>query len=74
MGRVVSVHAGAGDTLSKEARDAIEVELDGIVGDRHRGFFRENWKDDKQAEGVIRRMSDIGQRCRLKSLPAFSRQ
>ena len=55
VGRVVSVHAGAGGTLSKEARDAIEVELDGIVGDRHRGFFRENWKDDKQAEGVIRR-------------------
>lgn len=55
MGRVVSVHAGASGTLSKETRDAIEVELDGIVGDRHRGFFRENWKDDKQAEGVIRR-------------------
>jgi hypothetical protein len=55
VGKVVSVHVGAGDTLGKEVCDAIEVELDGIVGDRHRGFSRKNWKDDKQPEGTIRR-------------------
>jgi hypothetical protein len=55
VGRVVSVHCGAGDTLGKEARDVIEVELDGIVSDRHRGYTRKNWKGDKQSEGIIRR-------------------
>ena len=55
VGRVVSVHSGAGDTLGKEARDVIEVGLDGVIDDRHRGFIRKNWKDDKQPEGVIRR-------------------
>ena len=52
VGKVVSVHAGAGDTLGT---GPIEVGLDGIVGNRHRGFFRKNWKDDKQPEGVTRR-------------------
>ena len=54
-GRVVSVCVGTGDTLTKEARDAIEVALDGIVGDRHRGLSRQNWEGDKQAEGTLRR-------------------
>jgi MOSC domain-containing protein YiiM len=54
-GKVVSVHVGAADTLSKELRSSIEVALDGIVGDRHRGLARPCWEGDKQAEGVVRR-------------------
>jgi MOSC domain-containing protein YiiM len=54
-GRVVSVHIGEHNTLEKLARDEIEVTLDGIVGDRHRGISRKNWQGDKQAEGSERR-------------------
>lgn len=54
-GTVVSVHAGSNDDLSKEQRDTIEVALDGIVGDRHRGIERTAWAGDKQPEGTRRR-------------------
>jgi MOSC domain-containing protein YiiM len=53
---VVSVHVGEVDSLSKASCDSIRVELDGIVGDRHRGFTRETWESgDKQPAGVVRR-------------------
>lgn len=52
---VVSVHAGSGDDLGKEEHPAILVELDGVVGDRHRSFSREAWSGDKQPEGTVRR-------------------
>ena len=54
-GRVVSVHVGAADVLHKAARNSIELALDGIVGDRHRGLERECWAGDKQPEGTRRR-------------------
>lgn len=53
--RVVSVHAGSNDDLSKDTHSTITVELDGIVGDRHRGFDRVAWAGDKQPEGTRRR-------------------
>lgn len=53
--RVVSVHAGSNEDLSKNAHPAINLELDGIVGDRHRGFERVTWPGDKQPEGTRRR-------------------
>jgi MOSC domain-containing protein YiiM len=52
---VVSVHASDNDDLGKERRDTIEVELDGIVGDRHRSYTRTTWAADKQAKGTTRR-------------------
>ena len=52
---VVSVHIGAEQTLSKIEVSEIQLELDGIVGDRHRSFQRETWKGDKQPEGTPRR-------------------
>ena len=55
VGNVVSVHVGATDELGKEARDRIQLELDGIVGDRHRSFQRSTWDGDKQVEGTVRR-------------------
>jgi len=52
---VVSVHAGSNEDLSKEAHPRILVELDGVVGDRHRSWVRKAWKGDKQPEGTERR-------------------
>jgi MOSC domain-containing protein YiiM len=53
--KIVSVHSGSNDDLSKEAHDSIQVELDGIVGDRHRSYVRDTWKGDKQPYGTVRR-------------------
>ncbi len=54
--RVVSVHCGDGDGLDKPAQATIDVALDGIVGDRHRGYERKAWAaGDKQPGGTIRR-------------------
>ncbi|MDJ0709089.1 MAG: MOSC domain-containing protein [Woeseiaceae bacterium] len=55
IGRIVSVHAGSNGDLSKQERDSVVVELDGIVGDRHRSLSREAWAGDKQPEGTTRR-------------------
>ena len=52
---VVSVHSGSNDDLSKEEHASIQVELDGIVGDRHRSYVRDTWKGDKQPLGTVRR-------------------
>ncbi len=55
-GSVVSVHVGSSGTLDKAANPAIEVALDGIVGDRHRGTTRAAWaSNDKQVGGTVRR-------------------
>jgi len=55
VGQVVSVHIGAHDELSKEEHPGIQLELDGIVGDRHQSYERSCWAGDKQPEGTIRR-------------------
>jgi MOSC domain-containing protein YiiM len=52
---VVSVHSGSNDDLSKQQHTTIQVELDGVVGDRHQSYVREAWKGDKQPEGSVRR-------------------
>lgn len=54
-GKVVSVHSGSNVDLSKEEHSSIQVELDGIVGDRHRSYVRKTWSGDKQPLGTIRR-------------------
>jgi len=53
--RVVSVQSGSNEDLSKEQHTTIQVELDGIVGDRHRSYVRETWSGDKQPQGTVRR-------------------
>lgn len=55
VAKVVSVHSGNNDDLSKEAHETIRVELDGVVGDRHRSYVRDTWKNDKQPYGTVRR-------------------
>jgi MOSC domain-containing protein YiiM len=54
-GKVVSVHSGSNEDLSKEEHSSVQVELDGIVGDRHRSYVRKTWAGDKQPEGTTRR-------------------
>jgi len=55
LARVASVHAGSNNDLSKDERPTIQVELDGVVGDRHQSHDRSTWQGDKQPEGTIRR-------------------
>ena len=55
IARVASVHAGSNEDLSKDERPTIQVELDGVVGDRHRSYTRQTWPGDKQPEGTVRR-------------------
>jgi MOSC domain-containing protein YiiM len=55
VGRVVSVHAGLNEDLSKEEHATIQLELDGVVGDRHQSYARTTWQGDKQPEGTLRR-------------------
>lgn len=52
---VVSVHTGGSEQLSKDEQSSIIVELDGVVGDRHRSYSRETWAGDKQPKGTVRR-------------------
>jgi len=55
VAQVVSVHVGAEGDLHKDEHASIQVELDGIVGDRHHSFERSAFEGDKQPEGTIRR-------------------
>jgi MOSC domain-containing protein YiiM len=55
VARVVSVHSGSNDDLSKEEHASIQVDLDGVIGDRHRSYTRQAWEGDKQPEGTTRR-------------------
>lgn len=52
---IVSVHSGSNEDLSKQEHESIELELEGIVGDRHRSYVRDTWKGDKQPYGTVRR-------------------
>ncbi len=53
---VVSVHTGASNQYGKDEQASITVELDGIVGDRHRSVQRAAWAgNDKQPKGTVRR-------------------
>ena len=52
---VTALSLGKQGELGKVAVQSLQVELDGLVGDRHRGVSRTAWKGDKQAEGTIRR-------------------
>ncbi len=69
IGRVVSVHVGGKtgnrvgsnssselqEDYSKQAQPSAQVELDGFVGDRHRGFERIAASYDPDPTGTVRR-------------------
>jgi hypothetical protein len=54
-GRVVSVHAGNEDDLSKQPRASVNAEIGGFSGDRHQGPTRATWEGEWQPAGTIRR-------------------
>ena len=54
-GQAVSVHAGDNENLSKNEHSSIQAELDGIVGDKHRGYVRSCYSVDKQPAESPRR-------------------
>ena len=70
--KIVSVHSGSNDNLSKEAHDSIQVELDGIVGDRHRSYVRDTYKADKQPYGTVRRNERQWSAVSVEELAAIS--
>lgn len=53
--KVLSVHAGNYEDKTKPDLPSIQVELDGVVGDKHRSISRTAWAGDKQSEGTVRR-------------------
>ena len=53
--RVVALHAISKMNLERPASDSLTFEVDGIVGDRHRGHLRSTFKADKQPLGMVRR-------------------
>ena len=46
VGSVVSVHSGDHADLHKDEQPEVQAELDGIVGDKHRGHSRVAWEGD----------------------------
>ena len=55
VGTLVSVHTGNNADYSKEAQPSAQVELDGFVGDKHRGFQRIAASYDPDPTGTVRR-------------------
>ncbi len=55
VGTLVSVHTGNNEDYSKQAQPSAQVELDGFVGDKHRGFERIAASYDPDPTGTIRR-------------------
>ena len=55
IGTLLSVHIGEEDELAKVAQSTVQAELDGFVGDRHKGFSRIAYEGDTELEGTVRR-------------------
>ncbi len=53
--KVLSVHMGCNEDKIKPDVPSIQVELDGVVGDKHRSLSRTTWAGDKQPKGTVRR-------------------
>ncbi len=55
VGALASIHTGDNEDLSKQARASAKLELDGFVGDKHRGFERIAASYDPDPTGTLRR-------------------
>ncbi|MDJ0916541.1 MAG: hypothetical protein QNJ05_02180 [Woeseiaceae bacterium] len=55
MIRVVELHAYSKMDPARTPADSLQFEVDGIVGDRHRGHLRAAFSNDKQQKGTMRR-------------------
>jgi len=54
-GKVVSVHAGNKEDLSKDKRESLTAEIGGFAGDKHHGPVRTAYAGDWEPEGTTRR-------------------
>jgi len=54
-GKVISVHSGGNEDLSKHIRESLDVEIGGIAGDKHQGFVRKAWEGEWEPAGTRRR-------------------
>ncbi len=54
-GRVVSVHLGNNEDLSKAQQGSLIAEIGGFAGDKHHGPVREAWAGEREPEGTLRR-------------------
>ena len=54
-GKVVSVHSGNNQDLSKEARESLSAEIGGFAGDKHQGFIRKAWEGEWEPADTLRR-------------------
>lgn len=55
FGRVVSLHSGSNEDLSKQAQDSLIAELGGFAGDKHQGPSRKTWAGEWEPAGTVRR-------------------
>jgi hypothetical protein len=54
-GRIVSLHLGDNDDLSKLANPTLQAQVNGFAGDKHQGAERKTWSGEKQPKGTVRR-------------------
>ncbi len=54
-GRIVSVHVGDNEDLSKHSQDSVIAEIGGFSGDKHQGPTRETWEGEWPSSGIMRR-------------------
>ena len=54
-GRIVSLHMGNNEDLSKQSQQSLTAEIGGFAGDKHQGPMRETWEGEWQPAGTIRR-------------------
>jgi len=53
--KVVSVHVGNNEDLSKQSCTSLKAEIGGFSGDKHQGPVRETWAGEWQPAGTLRR-------------------
>ena len=54
-GRVVSLHLGKNEDLSKQQKASLSAEIGGFAGDKHQGPVRETWEGEWEPVGTTRR-------------------
>jgi MOSC domain-containing protein YiiM len=54
-GRIVSLHKGNNEDLSKQPQISLNAEIGGFAGDKHQGPVRETWEGESEPPGTKRR-------------------
>jgi len=54
-GRIVSLHLGNNNDLSKRVCPTLQAQVNGFAGDKHQGAERKTWSGEKQPKGTVRR-------------------